>query len=106
MTATSRRCSWVCKPPDLQADDGLFQIVTADLRGKEDVRYYFVRTEPSEIGGRGFRVIRLDRKGKAKRYYVLLVGDPKLDHCECGDSLYRGHKRQCRHILALRRLYG
>jgi hypothetical protein len=59
---------------------------------------YILRPIPSQMGGVGVEVEKLDESGEV---YNVLLNAPGLGHsCDCPHGTYRGHVKPCRHIEA------
>lgn len=78
--------------PAAAGQHGLLKLT---IDGKPAVYWY--REIPSELGGRAFEL----RKFHTAQLYHVRVGTADQCGCECKDSLYRGHQRPCKHVLAL-----
>lgn len=77
-----------------QKEPGVFAIA----EGRK-LSFYYFREIASEIGGRGFAVLRL---GTTTAYHVRLVS-PNDSTCECLGFLRLG---RCKHVQALQALLG
>jgi hypothetical protein len=105
-------CKPIAKPA---APLTTFACVTPDLTwcpcrrqfgafGKAGCELYAVAPIPGCDGGRGYRVGKVEGGEVVSRYDCFLANEGGYDSCECPDFVYRGHKRPCKHLRALRQL--
>jgi len=84
-------------------------LITLTRHGKTETSSYFIIEQPTELGGRAFRVSKVgsevsaDGRGLSfavtENYSVLLDG--QQSSCECLGFLRWGNRKPCRHIASL-----